>query len=150
MPGCEIASGAVGLRVAEWLAQNFPGWSLKAIARELGASHHTVKRWCSGERPANDAFDAMVARWGKAFVDHVYAPVIRPWRAESLAEEVADIRRRLARMENVLHERDPLDRPRMDQGEAALAPVAGAPACGAGRDMVAPVAAADGPRGQPR
>lgn len=93
--GVNLPPLAVGTKVAEWLAREYPAASSKRLAREFTVSPHTAKKWLAGLRPAGQHFDAMVARWGARFLAHVYEPVARPWREAAMDAELDQLRDRL-------------------------------------------------------
>lgn len=96
-PGAAWLDGAhpVGQQLAAWLAP----YPAKRLARLFGVEPRTAKAWRSGELPQNRHLIAMVALWGRPFIDHIFAPVLVPApadlarRLERLQIEISDIRR---------------------------------------------------------
>src|SRR5690606_22103219 len=79
----------VGERVAWWLRKEWPTQTVQRAAEAFNASEGTVKGWLRGKVPANAGMMLMIARWGRAFVAHVYEPV-NPEMAEMQLEARLD------------------------------------------------------------
>jgi hypothetical protein len=92
-------SYGVGGRVAAWLRQAYPADAAKLIARDFGSDERTAKGWLSGNRPLNRHWDAMVARWGKAFLMFCYQPHFDWAEQERLDAELAALQSIAARLQ---------------------------------------------------
>ena len=84
----------VGARIARWVSRE----SEKEAARVFGVSLRTVKSWRSGHLPQMRHLMAMTTRWGEAFLEDVFSPLLADGatlanRLERLEAEVAAIRR---------------------------------------------------------
>lgn len=52
-------------------------WPAKELSRDFGVAIQTAKKWRLGlEMPAGRHLVAMAERWGQAFLDHAFAPVL--------------------------------------------------------------------------
>lgn len=78
------AADAVGGRIALWLSR----WQAKEIARLFGVEPRTAKSWRQGCLPQMRHLVAMVDRWGVAFLDDVFAPVLGDLPADLRLERV--------------------------------------------------------------
>jgi transcriptional regulator with XRE-family HTH domain len=95
----------VARRVATWLKHAYPLNAGKEAARAFKVSPHTVKKWMQGELPPrNRKLMAMIKLWGRPFVNYVFAPLLPS--AKDLADELVEIKRRVAQLEP--HIRDDL------------------------------------------
>lgn len=82
------AGSEVGRRFAAWIARE----PRKVMARQFGASERTVQSWREGVLPQTTTLVAMVDKWGAAFLEHIFAPV--------LAEGDLSVARRIERIES--------------------------------------------------
>lgn len=86
----------VGKRIAQWVTQE----TEKDAARAFGVSLRTVKSWRAGQLPQMRHLMAMAARWGEAFLEDVFAPLMTDTptltdRLSRLELEIASIRRQV-------------------------------------------------------
>ena len=98
LAGSDALRLEVGARIARWIARE----SEKEAARAFGVSPRTVKSWRAGQLPQMRHLMAMASRWGEAFLDDVFAPVLSQdtkltVRLERLEAEIAAIRREVTR-----------------------------------------------------
>ena len=63
----------VGPRCATWLKEVYPANRGKLIARDFSVSHSTVWRWLAGEAPTVRVLEEMAAKWGRPFLEYVFA-----------------------------------------------------------------------------
>ncbi|MHB2165657.1 hypothetical protein [Alsobacter sp. R-9] len=63
----------VGPRCATWLKELYPNHRGKLIARDFDVSESTVWRWLAGEAPTVRILEEMSARWGRPFLEYVFA-----------------------------------------------------------------------------
>lgn len=123
----------VGARVSSHLRVLYPRDAAKSIARDFGVGVDTAKGWLSGRPPANRHMTRMVARWGKTFLDYVYAPHIGAsgieQRVERVLADMAALQADLRRLRNATSRR--LE-PQLDSNGA-----------GAGGDLDGPAGSAD-------
>ena len=63
----------VGPRCAIWLKEIYPANRGKLIARDFRVSESTVWRWLAGEAPTVRALEEMGAKWGRPFLEYVFA-----------------------------------------------------------------------------
>lgn len=63
----------VGPRCATWLKEVYPANRGKLIARDFRVSQSTVWRWLAGEAPTVRALEEMGAKWGRPFLEYVFA-----------------------------------------------------------------------------
>jgi hypothetical protein len=86
----------VGKRIAQWVARE----AEKDAARAFGVSQRTVKSWRAGQLPQMRHLMAMATRWGEAFLEDVFGPLM-PERSSlgerllRLESEIAAIRRQI-------------------------------------------------------
>jgi hypothetical protein len=122
-----IALG-VGQRTAAWLRQKYPDAKAKRIARDFGVAKITAKGWLKGNRPSNDHWDLMVARWKKEFLAFVYSPTFDWAENLRLEVEIETIQARLdvvsekVKARNAADQNDPRDHravARRETGEAS-------------------------------
>jgi len=83
-----------GYRCAIWLRQAYGYNRGKSIARDFGVSENTAWLWMSGKCPSIWHLEAMVARWGRHFLEYVFADLDEPTEA---IETILKIRAELAR-----------------------------------------------------
>lgn len=84
----------VGARISSWVVRE----PEKVAARAFGVSPRTIKSWRAGQLPQMRHLMAMARRWGVAFLNDVFAPVLAgditmATRLERLEAEIAAIRR---------------------------------------------------------
>jgi len=85
-------------RVAKWLRYAFPRNTAKEVARTFSVSPHTVTSWLKAEYPPeNRHITTMIKRWGFPFLRYIYASLLPS--TEDLAQELAELKRRLAQLE---------------------------------------------------
>lgn len=86
---------AVAQQIARWCRR----WPAKDLARRLNVSVRTAEGWQQGNFPQGRHLTAMVAMWGAAFLDTVYAPVLEDQaldrRLEAVEATIADLRKDL-------------------------------------------------------
>ncbi len=83
-----------GYRCAIWLRQAYGYNRGKSIARDFGVSENTAWLWMSGKCPSVWHLEAMVARWGRHFIEYVFSDAEEPTEA---IETILKIRAELAR-----------------------------------------------------
>jgi hypothetical protein len=86
----------VGERIAQWITRE----TEKDAARAFGVSQRTVKSWRAGQLPQMRHLMAMASRWGEAFLEDVFAPLLSDKtslgdRLLRLESEIAAIRRQV-------------------------------------------------------
>ena len=96
------AFAAMGDRTCAWLRQAYPHDGAKLSARDFNVSPRTTKKWFAGNPPSNEHFAAMAGRWGKKFVAFVMEPLVGPWDAFAIQEELHAIRDQLDSIESQL------------------------------------------------
>ena len=93
-------STAVGDRARQWLRQRYERDAAKRIARDFNVGQRTAETWLAGAKPADRHLWAMVARWGRPFLDWISMPALTPEEEASLDERLerleADLRNLLA------------------------------------------------------
>ena len=94
------AFAAMGDRTCAWLHQAYPHDGAKLAARDFNVSPHTTKKWFSGMHPSNEHLAAMASRWGKQFVAFVMEPLVGPWDAYAIQEELHAIHAQLNSIES--------------------------------------------------
>jgi transcriptional regulator with XRE-family HTH domain len=87
----------VGPRCASWLKEVYPANRGKLIARDFRVSESTVWRWLAGEAPTVRVLEEMAAKWGRPFLEYVFAGKSEP-SGENLRRLIA-IREELDRRE---------------------------------------------------
>jgi hypothetical protein len=98
IPGVDALAAEIAARITTWLRQTWPRHTAKQAAAALGVSVETARGWLAGQMPANRHMVALTARFGAAFIAHVYAPF--PWardydliaRLEELSHGLAALR----------------------------------------------------------
>ena len=113
----------VSHKVAFWMRQEWPRDTAKCAALAFGTTRNTTKAWLAGVRPDGTFFDMMVARWGKPFIAHVYAPF--DW-AQQLALDV-ELETALASLEEIRDRLRSRNEPTQNVGGEVL-PMANEPA----------------------
>ncbi|MBK1640252.1 hypothetical protein CKO24_14525, partial [Rhodothalassium salexigens DSM 2132] len=80
----------LGPRLADWLRS----YDYKTVAAMFPpTAPQTAKRWKAGSLPQVPHMAAMVERWGRPFVDHVFEPLLGDVPLERRAERIeADMR----------------------------------------------------------
>ncbi|MCZ8102307.1 MAG: hypothetical protein O9972_30995 [Burkholderiales bacterium] len=63
----------VGPRCATWLKEVYPANRGKLIARDFRVSESTAWRWLAGEAPTVRVLEEMGAKWGRPFLNYVFA-----------------------------------------------------------------------------
>src|SRR5690554_4365015 len=87
----ESASAEACRRLAEF----FRPWTAKELAREFGCSPRTAECWKIGQWPGSRHEHAIVQRFGRAWLDFVYAPLL-PAEDRAVGAQLAEIEGRLA------------------------------------------------------
>ena len=90
--------GLTDERLREWVAQVYPDSKVKRLALDFGWTEGTAKRVAAG-RATKEQIEAMAQVWGWSFVHHLYETVAGPFRAARLVQDMADVKARIARME---------------------------------------------------
>lgn len=102
MTWADVCPEQVGGRVADHLRAIYPRHAEKLIAEDFKVHEATAKGWLSGNMPANKHLTKMIARWGKNFLDFVYAPVIGDpdidIRLDRVVADIAALQAELRRM----------------------------------------------------
>lgn len=88
-------------RLKDWVRQ----WPAKQVACDIGAEVRTVHSWRQGQWPAGQHLKAMVARWGRPFLDFIFpAPDAAALRREALILARAQVDLERLRQERDHHE----------------------------------------------
>lgn len=66
----------VGARLAAHLRVTYQAHAAKRIAADFDVEQVTARGWLKGRMPVSRHMTRMVARWGKPFLDFLYAPVL--------------------------------------------------------------------------
>ncbi len=86
----------------ERLRQFVSQWPAKQVARDTGAGLRTVNGWRQGNWPAGQHLKAMVARWGRPFLDYVFPDP----SAQELQQEALVLARAQIELARLRQERD--------------------------------------------
>lgn len=87
-------------RLREWVSQ----WPAKTVARDVGAEIRTVHSWRQGHWPAGQHFKAMVAAYGRSFLDYVFPePTAAELQHEALVLACAQVELARLRRERARH-----------------------------------------------
>lgn len=84
----------VGYRCAQWLRASYSFNRGKSVARDFNVSENTAWLWMSGKTPSVWHLEAMVARWGRAFLEYIFQDIDN--HSEPI-EIIINIRAELAR-----------------------------------------------------
>lgn len=86
-----------GPRLASWLRMQFPRDTAKLVARTCDVSVATAYRWLDGEVPPTKHLFAMIALWGREFMDHLFDPLLpSPETIEAQDRELAALEGQIA------------------------------------------------------
>jgi hypothetical protein len=76
MTALDCAHQDVGARLATHLRVTYQSHAAKRIAADFDVEEVTARGWLKGRMPVSRHLTRMVARWGKPFLDFLYAPVL--------------------------------------------------------------------------
>ena len=91
----------VGGRIAEWLRP----YQYKEVARLFDVKPRTACAWKAGNPPQFRHLTAMVDRWGAAFLEYVFAPVLQETDA-SVETRLESIERSMAVLRGEIREKN--------------------------------------------
>jgi hypothetical protein len=102
MVALDAAQDTIGPRIASHLRTLYPKNAAKLIAADFDVEEVTARGWLAGKQPSNRHMTRMIARWGKSFLDFVYAPLTGALdidtRLDRVVADIAALQAELRRM----------------------------------------------------